>query len=148
MKRRTLTASLLIGLLGIMAWAGISVAGAARSSTFYLPSKCNNEKIAPRAVIIGCADLSFVLRGLDWGNTWGGPTSVATGKALVNDCRPDCASGTSRRYPIVVTAGNPKTCIHLTQYKRLVVRFTGGRKPAGFSNPTKTSMLCGNKFGH
>jgi hypothetical protein len=147
MKPRILAAALLIAALSLGAWVGSSAAGTNRGPGPYLPSKCNNEKIQPRTVIIGCADLSFVLRGLDWGRSWGGPTAVATGKALVNDCRPDCASGTSSRYPIVVTAGNPKKCIHLTQYKRLVVRFTGGRKPAGFSNPTRTSLLCGNKFG-
>ena len=76
MRRRVLITSLLVAALGLSAWAAIS-AGANRGPGPYLPSRCDNEKIQPRTVVIGCADFSFALRGLDWGRSWATNESVA-----------------------------------------------------------------------
>lgn len=72
------------------------------------------------------------LDGLKW-KGWGKPDAVATGTAHVDDCKPDCASGSYHTYRVRYHLGWPTTSKTYTSrrvygYSALVFR----RKPAGY----------------
>ncbi|MEU3312627.1 hypothetical protein ACGFY6_17790 [Streptomyces sp. NPDC048387] len=64
-------------------------------------------QVRPEEYILACGDGNNRLVDLHW-RTWGAGTAVATGTDMVNDCRPDCASGRFRPYPVTVTLSAPR----------------------------------------
>ncbi|WP_030776770.1 hypothetical protein [Streptomyces sp. NRRL F-2664] len=63
--------------------------------------------IRPEEYLLACGDGNNRLINLHW-HTWGTKTATATGTDLVNDCRPYCAAGRFRPYPVTVTLSNPQ----------------------------------------
>ncbi|MCK8680813.1 MULTISPECIES: hypothetical protein [Streptomyces] len=55
----------------------------------------------PGDYIIACGDGNNRLTRLRW-TSWGPDGAVGTGVNVVNDCRPYCAAGTLRSYPVTV----------------------------------------------
>ncbi|MER7336564.1 hypothetical protein ABT403_01715 [Streptomyces sp. NPDC000075] len=64
-------------------------------------------QVQPEEYILACGDGNNRLAGLHW-RTWGASTATATGTDMVNDCRPDCAAGRFRSYPVTVTLSAPR----------------------------------------
>ncbi|MFB7172812.1 hypothetical protein ACFCYM_18575 [Streptomyces sp. NPDC056254] len=62
--------------------------------------------IRPEEYLLACGDGNNRLVDLRW-NTWGN-TATATGTDMVNDCRPYCAAGRFRPYPVTVTLSHPQ----------------------------------------
>ncbi|MGP3683515.1 hypothetical protein ACTVZO_02185 [Streptomyces sp. IBSNAI002] len=61
----------------------------------------------PKEYLLACGDGNNRLVGLRW-HTWGPRTARATGTDMVNDCRPYCAAGRFRAYPVKVTLSHPE----------------------------------------
>jgi len=59
--------------------------------------------IAPKELVLSCADANTLAKGLTW-NNWGGATATATGIASWNDCTPTCVAGTWRSAPVSIWA--------------------------------------------
>ncbi|MGW6613716.1 hypothetical protein ACWGA0_09710 [Streptomyces erythrochromogenes] len=64
-------------------------------------------QVRPDEYLLACGDGNNRLVDLRW-NTWGPNTATATGTDMVNDCRPYCAAGRFRPYPVTVTLSDPQ----------------------------------------
>ncbi|MFJ4776724.1 hypothetical protein [Streptomyces sp. NPDC088762] len=64
-------------------------------------------QVRPEEYLLACGDGNNRLVGLRW-DTWGQRTATATGTDMVNDCRPYCAAGRFRPYPVTVTLSDPQ----------------------------------------
>jgi hypothetical protein len=53
----------------------------------YTPSRCYNQRVRPRSMIVACRDGNLQLRGLNW-RGWNRAVARARGVALINDCLP------------------------------------------------------------
>ncbi|MFB7462452.1 hypothetical protein ACFCZ1_02900 [Streptomyces sp. NPDC056224] len=64
-------------------------------------------QVRPEEYLLACGDGNNRLVGLRW-DTWGRRTATATGTDMVNDCRPYCAAGRFRSYPVKVSLSKPE----------------------------------------
>lgn len=67
----------------------------------------SQAQVRPEEYLLACGDGNNRLVELRW-DTWGPRTATATGTDMVNDCRPYCAAGRFRPYPVTVTLSNPE----------------------------------------
>ncbi|MEW2588571.1 hypothetical protein [Streptomyces virginiae] len=67
----------------------------------------NKPQTRPAEYLLACGDGNNRLVDLHW-NTWDHNTATATGTDMVNDCRPYCAAGRFRPYPVTVTLSHPQ----------------------------------------
>lgn len=103
---------------------------------------CKRGKFKPPRVIVTCADANFRVRGIQW-SSWTMREARGRGTALVNDCEPNCAEGTFRRYPVRLRAFRPREtggCVPGSLFTRLAWRFPQ-RKPEG-PRTGQTKLLC------
>jgi hypothetical protein len=107
----------------------------------YFPSKCLNAKQKPKRIIVACGDGNFQLKSLRW-HGWNKKKAKAQGKALINDCRPDCARGTFHTYPARARVSKPYFCREERRYlyRRLKVRSRGRSFKVNFG------FACGDPF--
>ncbi|MFD3698323.1 hypothetical protein ACFWUZ_19595 [Streptomyces sp. NPDC058646] len=88
-------------------------ADAARTASVRAPDPvvvvdCASEpQVRPEEYLLACGDGNNRLVELRW-DTWGPGSATATGTDMVNDCRPYCAAGRFRPYPVTVTLGDPE----------------------------------------
>jgi hypothetical protein len=68
----------------------------------------NKATIKPHGLLLACADGNEYLARLNW-KVWASTKATAAGTLHLNDCKPDCASGTFRAY---------KASVVLTKVKR------------------------------
>ena len=104
---------------------------------------CRRGRYKPAQVIISCADANFRARSIDW-SSWTATEARGRGTALVNDCEPNCAEGTFRRFPIRLRAFRPRMtggCVPGSLFTRLAWRFPQS-KPEGFPRRGRTSLVC------
>ena len=113
-----LTAALLAGA-ALVTFGSVSDA----RSPVYLPSKCYDQKVKPRRVILACGDAGFYATGLKW-KRWGGGWADGRGVAHANNCDPSCAEGTFGQYPVRLVATSRKRCRNgKRQYTRVRYSF-------------------------
>jgi hypothetical protein len=74
-----------------------------------LIANCFKPKFKPKTVIIACGDASLGAKALSW-NTWTRKKADGTGTGLINDCFPDCASGTTKTGPMELQLSKPQLC--------------------------------------
>ncbi|MCJ1676398.1 hypothetical protein MTF65_03330 [Streptomyces sp. APSN-46.1] len=67
----------------------------------------SGAQVRPEEYLLACGDGNNRLVRLRW-NSWGPRTATATGTDMVNDCRPYCAAGRFRPYPVTVTLSDPE----------------------------------------
>ena len=98
----------------------------------YAPKDCTKPKVEPKRITLSCADDNILLKRLGW-NEWNADKVKGQGKLLVNDCDPNCASGTFDKYAVKVTLLNIRTYTcggsSLPMYRRAHVRFTDEAPP-------------------
>jgi hypothetical protein len=139
------------GIAGIVALAVlVPQAGAASDpaptaaqNRVLLIYNCEQGKYKPSTVIVTCADANFRVRGIDW-SSWTGQQARGGGTALVNDCDPNCAAGTFRRYPIRLRAFRPRQtggCVPGSLFTRLAWRFPQAKPPES-GRTGRTRLLC------
>ncbi len=58
-------------------------------------------KVRPRTFVITCADRNDYLTKLRW-DSWGPASAVGQGVEWLNNCKPDCASGTFHHHSVPV----------------------------------------------
>jgi hypothetical protein len=150
-RSSTMSRSRRAAVAGLVAAAAfIPQAGAAagdseatvRQGRVLLIYNCERGKYKPSRVIVTCADANFLVRGIQW-SSWTAQEARGQGTARVNDCDPNCASGTFRSYPIRLRAFRPREtggCVPGSLFTRLAWRYPG-RKPAGPRKGTQT-LLC------
>jgi hypothetical protein len=117
-------------------------AGAAQGPVLLLYN-CERGRFKPRRVIVTCADANFRVRGISW-SSWTRDEATGRGTALVNDCKPNCANGTFRSFPVRLRAFRPRDtggCVPHSLFTRLAWRFPQ-RKPAGFDRTGTAKLVC------
>ncbi|WP_256107013.1 hypothetical protein [Streptomyces sp. ODS05-4] len=98
--------------LTLLAAAGLTAAVVPASATAnQAPAQPVSETVAvdcaaegqvrPGDYILACGDGNSRLTGLRW-TSWGPDRAEGRGVNVVNDCRPYCAAGTFRSYPVTV----------------------------------------------
>ena len=94
--------------------------------------ECADDQLAtqPSSFTAACGDANANLDSLEWSN-WGAETATAAGALVVNDCDPDCASGSPESFPVEVTAGDLVKGEAIGTYGSLTLHFTG-KVPGGF----------------
>jgi hypothetical protein len=104
-------------------------------------ANCTTYKQVPRKVVGACGDLNTVAIVRDW-TTWTGHQARGKGTLVVNDCTPDCASGTFHRYPatfglrkVVTTADGTRV------FSRLGVTYVMGGEPRNTTIALPTTPL-------
>ena len=95
-------------IVAVVFAAAIAVAAGAATTPTTIPD-CFSQEVAPRDLVLACGDGNFAFSDLAW-TSWGSETATATGEAHANDCNPSCVDGTSRTYPVDVTANGLRTC--------------------------------------
>ncbi|MFD3544798.1 hypothetical protein ACFWUW_04110 [Streptomyces sp. NPDC058655] len=98
-------AALVAGAVPASAQAGAAVAPA--PDPLVVVDCFTQAQVRPEEYLLACGDGNNTLVGLRW-DTWGPRTATATGTDMANDCRPDCAAGRFRSYPVTVTLANPE----------------------------------------
>ncbi|MEV7417549.1 hypothetical protein [Streptomyces sp. NPDC089919] len=84
-------------------------------------------QVRPGDFLLACGDGNNRLTGLHW-TSWGPQEAVARGTDMANDCRPYCAAGTFRSYPVTVTLSRPEPWPGhpgVQHFTRLRMVFTG-----------------------
>jgi hypothetical protein len=74
-----------------------------------LIADCFKPKFKPKDVIIACGDASLGARGMTW-SVWTRKKADGTGTGQINDCDPDCASGTTKSAPMELQLSKPQLC--------------------------------------
>jgi hypothetical protein len=87
----------------------VSAAPAAASGTYLAACSFSTPEMAPGEWSPGCVGASPLYVNLAWSG-WGTERSEASGEALLNDCDPGCATGTTYRYPAQLSAYRPRPC--------------------------------------
>ncbi|MFJ2398412.1 hypothetical protein ACIOTI_37540 [Streptomyces sp. NPDC087843] len=92
-----------------------------------------HPQVEPGNFVLACGDGNSRLTSLQW-SRWDANSAVASGVNVVNDCKPYCAAGTFRKYPVTVRLDRPQTWKknpQSSQYTRLSLVYTDS-KPAGY----------------
>lgn len=66
----------------------------------------SQARVRPGDFLLACGDGNNRLVSLRWTH-WGAASAAGTGLDAVNDCRPYCAAGTFRTYPVEVRLDRP-----------------------------------------
>jgi hypothetical protein len=104
-------------LIVVAALVAICVSAAATASPVasesgkrvQLIANCFKPKFKPKDVIIACGDASLGARGMTW-STWTRKRADGNGTGQINDCNPDCASGTTKSAPMELQLSKPQLC--------------------------------------
>ena len=139
MKKFLLLAALTA--VGLSLVAGSSLAGLSSSGTLktYIDN-CGHHVMKPRRLVTACADGNYYLASLAWKH-WGRRTSTATGSAWANDCKPNCASGKFKSYPVTAKASRRMRCHGHRDYTKLRITYTKAQ-PKGIPNPDIIKLNC------
>jgi opacity protein-like surface antigen len=130
-------------LASVMLAAAV-LAALAMSASAASPVKitnCNKASSRPKALTLTCGDANSGLSGLSW-STFGGTKASARGTFEMNTCTPNCAQGKTVKYPVTVTASDPRTCkAGLRVYDKVSLRFTG-RVPKSANSLKRWTLGC------
>jgi hypothetical protein len=112
--------------------AAVVPAAATAKAPAYVLFDCSGRGVTgPASYIITCADAGTSLEGMHW-TTWSSHFASAYGTFSENDCKPSCAVGHFRNYPVIVTAWGSKSVKgHASEraYTELTVTFPGTSRP-------------------
>jgi hypothetical protein len=127
--RRPAIVLVALALLAIAATCATAVAAAPKK--VYVEADVVTQELIVRPHAIGVsADGTFALTGIRY-SSYGGPTAVATGRAYVRGCTPDCARGKVYRPTASLRLASQVRCHGKTIYSKL--RYTlSGPLPGGF----------------
>jgi hypothetical protein len=135
-RDRRFVVALMFGSALIVSAATVATAGSPLRIT-----NCNRASSRPRLVTLTCGDGNTVLSGLSW-SSFGGRSAHARGTLEMNTCRPNCAQGKVVRYPVAVSAIEPRTCRGgVRVYNKVTLRFTG-RAPSSSSSLKRWTLGC------
>jgi hypothetical protein len=93
---------------------------------------CLHAQVRPGSFTLACADGNSYLAHLSW-SSWAASSASGTGTQMINDCKPYCAAGTFRSYPVDVVfwrsepvPGRPSQ----RYFSRVTLLYPGARPPA------------------
>jgi hypothetical protein len=108
---------------------------------------CGNVVAAkPASITIACGDGNVVAARLQW-SEWTSARATGTGVVDVNDCSPDCASGSVQGYPALVGLTDRQAVDGKQAFTVLTATYTGARPFDGtppYGSRTERYHLVGN----
>ena len=111
-----------------------ATAGASKAG---LTNCFNHTVVQPKSFLLACSDSTVSASNLVW-QGWGQATSTGRGTISYVVCNPDCANGTQRQAPGVITVGRLQVCPNgRKSYTRLTYDYSGN--PAG---PVRMTDTC------
>lgn len=124
----------------------ISASAGAGGTVVYAPKDCTTPKVEPKRITLACGDDGILLKHMGW-NNWNADKAKGQGQLFVNDCDPNCASGSFDKYDAKVTLLNIQmyTCNGQTlpMYRRAHVRFPDTAPPQANSFRS-FKLFCNN----
>jgi hypothetical protein len=121
----------------LAALVAIPAGGATR---VLFPANCGKPTYKPTSIVVTCADANSRITGIRW-QSYGTKAASGTGTAKINACKPNCAAGRFKSYPVLVTLNRPKNCGKVTQFTRLLETFTRSR-PSGSTKTVSQTFPC------
>lgn len=125
-------------LIGVIAAPAVALAAPGPKTVYAI--NCLQEKFKPKQITVACGDGAVSVSKLKW-TSWSRTQAQASGVYQVNSCKPDCAAGHERSFPVTITLSRPKTCPGRKHkaFGRLSYKFGASRpKPT----PAHTSLPC------
>jgi hypothetical protein len=106
------------------------------------PGNCNSGLTQePASVVVACADQGITVEGIQW-QAWGADEAIGNGTAQVNDCNPDCVSGSLKSYDAAqLKLSAIDSCSGHPQYTSLELSFTD-QAPPGINKPLSEKFPC------
>ncbi|MEU3509800.1 hypothetical protein ABZ733_18235 [Streptomyces longwoodensis] len=126
---------------GNAAAGGRTVAVARKAQLPVLVDCFDKARVRPADFVLACGDGNSRLVSLHW-SQWNARKAVGRGVNVVNDCKPYCAAGAFRSYPVRVRLDRAASWTKhpgVPHYTRLTLVYPGGR-PAGYP-PVVTYQL-------
>jgi hypothetical protein len=124
--------------IGLLAFAAANAAGASHT---LIPGCGDSASYKPKSVIIACGDGAFRVAKLKW-SSWRNTKAVGKGTAKVNTCKPNCAAGKFKSYPVKLTADKPGSCPNGKRaFTRLTYTFSD-TKPKGAKRSGHVPRPC------
>ena len=126
--------------------AGLLAIGATGSAAkpAFAPKDCTKPRIEPNSITITCADANFFVKVKHWAS-FNKVDARGKGKAFVNSCVPDCASGDFDTYKVKVHLTKPKRTKcngrKVPLFSKIQVRFKGD-KPSGLKRKDNYPLFC------
>jgi hypothetical protein len=131
-------------LVVVLGLALLVPAVSSAGSTAYAPKNCTKPAIEPKTIYIACGDGNFFIKVKHW-SFFNGREAGGTGKALANDCMPDCADGNFHSYDVKIHLTKVKTTTcggeRVPLFQKIEVKFKGSR-PSGLSADEKFDLFC------
>jgi hypothetical protein len=126
-------ASLLVAApAGSSAGSHVSGAKASQKNKVYGVEDCGEPAVEPNRIVFACADFGLYANHFDWDH-WGHRKATANGVLHAKVCKPDCASGHYKDYPVELTLHKIKkwSCngFRARFYRKIKMSFPGARPP-------------------
>jgi hypothetical protein len=118
-------------------------AGAAKSKV-YAPKDCSKPRTTPSRIVIACGDLDRFVTINHW-TRWERPKAKGRGNLHANTCKPSCATGRFKKYPVKLHLRKirDKSCggRRMPLFRKMILRFLG-RAPKYAHVIDRTSLFC------
>lgn len=118
----------IVGAIGLVFLTGPAGAG----SRVFAVEDCNEPQVKPSRIVFACADFGLYANHFDWKH-WGQRKAKASGVLHAKVCKPDCASGYYKDYPVEIMLHKIKTwsCngFRARFYRKVKMSFPGARPP-------------------
>jgi hypothetical protein len=138
--RKAVIAALAVALLVPAIFASSAGAGAGVKA----PKDCLKPQNRPHRIVLACADFSLFVNTIHW-DVWKSNKAKGNGVLQVNDCNPNCASGTFNTYPVKIKLEKPKETNcggdRVNMFHRAELKYTGA-KPPNANAYKNTKLFC------
>jgi len=120
-----------LALAALVSLAATSLASAGGNRVFGVEN-CTNPKVKPNRIVFACADFGLYANHFNWKH-WGNRKAKTKGVLHAKVCKPDCASGYFKDYPVKLTLHKIKSynCdgFRARFYRKVKMSFPGARPP-------------------
>ena len=124
--------AILLSAVSALALVALATPAAGGSSRIFGVEDCGKPEVEPDRIVFACADFGLFANHLDWTH-WGHRRATAEGVLHAKVCKPDCASGYFKDYPVTVTLHKIKTwscnAFRARFYRKVKLSFPGDRPP-------------------
>ena len=130
--------------LALVALALPAVGTAGSGKPAFAPKDCTKPRVEPKRIVITCGDANFYVQMKHWAS-FNGKEATGKGKAFINDCTPDCASGHFDTFAVKVHLTKPKRTKcngrKVPLFSKIKVHFRDA-PPPGLEETDKYPLTC------
>jgi hypothetical protein len=142
--RLALGSTVAVVMAGLLADGGLPTPADAAQSKVYAPKDCTKARTRPSRIVISCADFGLFVTIDQWTH-WERPKAKGKGELHANTCKPSCATGNFKEYPVKVRLRKirKKTCggRRVPLFRKMILRFPQ-REPKYADAIDRTQLFC------